>query len=69
MQHVVATIRAFLQRQHALGVLPRTLHLQIDTPWVYRLERLPRAMPWNQVEALLCSIGRSEPHGMRDLAS
>ena len=66
MQHVVATIRAFLQRQHALGVLPRTLHLQIDTPRVYRLERLPRAISWNQVEALLCSIDRSEPHGMRD---
>jgi integrase/recombinase XerD len=66
MQHVVATIRAFLQRQHALGILPRTLHLQIDTPRVYRLERLPRAISWNQVEALLCSIDRSEPHGMRD---
>ena len=66
MQHVVATIRAFLQRQHALGVLPQTLHLQIDTPRVYRLERLPRAISWNQVEALLCSIDRSEPHGMRD---
>jgi integrase/recombinase XerD len=66
MQHVVATIRAFLQREHALGILPRTLHLQIDTPRVYRLERLPRAIPWNQVEALLCSIERSDPHGMRD---
>jgi len=66
MQHVVATIRTFLQREHALGILPRTLHLQIDTPRVYRLERLPRAIPWNQVEALLCSIERSEPHGMRD---
>jgi integrase/recombinase XerD len=54
MQHVVATIRAFLQREHALGILPRTLHLQIDTPRVYRLERLPRAIPWNHVEALLC---------------
>jgi integrase/recombinase XerD len=66
MQHVVATIRAFLQRQHALGVLPGTLHLQIDSPRVYRLERLPRAIPWNQLEALLCSIDRCEPHRMRD---
>jgi site-specific recombinase XerD len=63
MQHVVATIRVFLQR-HALGVLPRTLHLQVDTHWVYRL--VPRAIPWNQVEALLCSLDRSELHGMRD---
>jgi integrase/recombinase XerD len=66
MQHVVATLRAYLRREHALGILPRTLHLQIDTPRVYRLERLPRAIPWNQVEALLCSIDRSEPHGLRD---
>ena len=66
MQHVVATLRAYLRREHALGILPRTLHLQIDTPRVYRLERLPRAIPWNQVEALLCSIERSEPHGLRD---
>jgi site-specific recombinase XerD len=66
MQHVVATLRAFLQRENALGILPRSLHLQIDTPRVYRLERLPRAIPWNKVEALLCSIERSDPHGMRD---
>jgi integrase/recombinase XerD len=66
MQHVVATLRAYLRREHASGILPQTLHLQIDTPRVYRLERLPRAIPWNQVEALLCSIDRSEPHGLRD---
>jgi integrase/recombinase XerD len=57
MQHVVATIRAFLQREH---------HLQIDSPRVYRLERLPRAIPCDQIEALLCSVDRSKPHGLRD---
>src|SRR5258708_32226752 len=66
MQHIVATLRAFLQRQYALGILTRTLNLQIDTPRVYRLERLPRAIPWSQVQALLCSIDRSEPYGLRD---
>ena len=66
MQHVVATVRAFLRRQHAQGKLPRTLHLQIDTPRVYRLERLPRALPWTQVQALLGSIDRSERFGLRD---
>jgi integrase len=40
--------------------------MQIDTPRVYRLERLPHAIPWNQVEALLSSIDRSEAHGVRD---
>jgi integrase/recombinase XerD len=66
MQHIVATIRAFLQREHALGIVQATLHLQIDSPRVYRLERLPRAIPWDQVEALLCSVDRSKPHGLRD---
>jgi integrase/recombinase XerD len=66
MQHVVASVRAFLQRQYAQGIVSRTLHLQIDTPRVYRLERLPRALPWTQVQALLGSINRSERFGLRD---
>jgi integrase len=42
------------------------LHLQIDTPRVYRLERLPRALAWTQVQALIGSIDRSERFGLRD---
>ena len=66
LQHFVATVRAFLQRRYAQGLLPRPLHLQIDTPRVYRGERLPRALPWTQVQALLQSIDRSETSGRRD---
>jgi integrase len=44
----------------------RPLHTTIDTPRVYRLERLPRALPWSQVQALLRSIDRRQPHGLRD---
>jgi site-specific recombinase XerD len=66
LQHVVATLRAFLRRQYAQGLLAFPLHLQIDTPRVYRLERLPRALAWPQVQALLGSIDRSEPFGCRD---
>src|SRR5260370_41010636 len=44
----------------------RTLNMKSDTRRVYRLERLPRAIPWSQVQALLCSIDRSEPYGLRD---
>jgi site-specific recombinase XerD len=33
---------------------------------VYRSERLPRALAWTQVQALLRSIDRSEPFGLRD---
>jgi integrase/recombinase XerD len=66
LQNVVATVRAFLRRQYAQGRLPQALHLQIDSPRVYRLERLPRALAWPQVQALLRSIDRSEPFGRRD---
>lgn len=66
LQHVVATVRAFLRLQHAEGVLHRALHLQIDTPRVYRLETLPRAWTWEQVQGLLRSVDRSDAHGLRD---
>ena len=66
LQHVIASLRAFLRRQHALGVLAEPLHQRIDTPRVYRLEQLPRALPWEQVVALLRSIDRSTPAGLRD---
>ena len=66
LQHVVATLRAFLKHQHAHGVIRQPLHERIDTPRVYRLERLPRAWAWPQVQALLRSIDRSGPEGRRD---
>ena len=66
MQSVVAAVRAFLRRKHAQGILPRPLHLQIDTPKSYRLERLPKTIPWVQVQELLGSIDRSDALGLRD---
>jgi site-specific recombinase XerD len=68
LQHVVASLRGFLQRQHAQGVMKEPLHHQIDTPRTYRLEQLPRALPWEQVVGLLRSIDRSQPAGLRDFA-
>jgi integrase/recombinase XerD len=38
----------------------------IDTPRTYRLEQLPRALPWKQVVALLRSIDQTTPGGLRD---
>jgi site-specific recombinase XerD len=66
MQQVVAAVRAYLKELHAQGVLARPLHQQIDTPRVYRGERLPRALPWAQIQAFIESIDRSEPIGRRD---
>jgi integrase/recombinase XerD len=66
LQHVVAALRIFLKAQHAQGVLLRPLHQQIDTPRVYRLERIPRALSWTQVRSLLGSIDRASRSGRRD---
>jgi len=66
LQHVVASVRGFLQRHHAQGVLRQPLHHRIDTPRTYRLEQLPRALSWGQVVALLRSLDRSQPAGLRD---
>jgi integrase/recombinase XerD len=66
LQHIVATLRAFLRWQHAQGLLSRPWHLQIDTPRVYRGEQLPRALPWDQIRALIQSIDGSDPFGRRD---
>jgi len=63
---VISRVRGFLRFQHADGVIPCPLHAMIDTPRVYRLEQLPRTVPWPQVQALLRSIDRQQPHDLRD---
>jgi len=68
LQHVVAHLRAFLRYQYQRGVVRTPLHETIDTPRVYRLEQLPRCLPWETVKALLESIDRTNAHGMRDYA-
>jgi integrase/recombinase XerD len=68
MQAVVATVRGFLRRKHEQGALPQMLHLHIDTPNSYRLERLPKTIPWPQVQELLDSINRSDTLGLRDFS-
>ena len=66
LQHIVATLRAFLRQLHAQGTISKPLFQQIDTPRTYRLEQLPRALPWRQVVSLLRSFDRSNPDSLRD---
>ena len=68
LQHVVGHLRAFLRFLAADGEIPTGLDTQIDTPRVYRGEKLPRALPWDTVRALLDSIDRATPMGRRDYA-
>jgi integrase/recombinase XerD len=68
LQHEAAHLRGFVRFGAASGTLPPGLEAHIDTPRLYRLEQLPRALPWESVCALLASIDRSTPMGMRDHA-
>ena len=50
------------------GEVPTGLDAPNDTLPVYRLERLPRALPWETVQALLTAIDQATPMGRRDYA-
>jgi len=68
LQHLVAHVRGFLRFLEISEQIPAGLGSQIDTPRVYRLEQLPRALSWEVVEAFLESIDRHQPMGLRDYA-
>lgn len=66
LQHTVARLRSFLRFLAGRGAIRLGLEQQIDTPRMYRLEQLPRSLPWGTVRALLRSIDQTTPHGLRD---
>lgn len=68
LQHDVAHLRGFLRFASARCLLPPGLDSLIDTPRVYQLERIPRALPWESVCTLLASIDRTTSMGLRDYA-
>ena len=68
LQHAVAHLRSFLRYLANRALVRRGLDSEIDTPRVYRGERLPRALTWETVQALLASIDRSTAMGTRDYA-
>jgi len=68
MGQISAVLRTFLRFLAAAGEGPVGLDAQIDSPRIYRGARLPRALPWEAVRALLKSIDRTTPKGRRDFA-
>ena len=68
LQHEIAALRGFLRFLSTDGRVPAGLDCQIDTPRLYRLEQLPRALPWETVRTLLQSIDKTSPMGLRDYA-
>jgi len=68
LQHDVCAVRVFLRFLAMEGRVPAGLDSQIDTPRLYRLEQLPRTLPWETVGTLLRSIDRTLAMGLRDYA-
>jgi len=68
LQHLVGHLRSFLRFLASRGLVTAGLASTIDTPRLYRGERLPRALPWDKVCAFLAAIDRSTPMGKRDYA-
>jgi integrase/recombinase XerD len=68
LQHDISALRVFLRFLAMDGKAPAGLDSQIDTPRLYRLEQLPRALPWETVSALLRSIDRTSAMGLRNYA-
>jgi site-specific recombinase XerD len=66
LQHTVARLRSFLRFLAFRGAVRPGLEQQIDMPRLYRFEQLPRSLPWPTVRALLRSIDRTTPQGLRD---
>ena len=66
VKNTVSFLRTFMRFEHEQGVTKHPLHMMIDSPRIYRHERLPQALPWEAVRALLASIDRGNPSGMRN---
>jgi integrase/recombinase XerD len=65
---MVAHLRTFLRFLASSGETATGLDRQIDTPRVYREEKLPKSLPWETVQAFLRAIDRTTPSGIRDYA-
>ena len=68
LHNEISVLRGLLRFLATDGRAPQGLASQIDTPRLYRLEQLPRSLPWETVCALLGSIDRSSAKGLRDHA-
>ena len=68
LQSMVAHVRTFLRFVASSGEAPTGLDRLIDTPRVYREEKLPKSLQWETVQAFLQAIDRTTPSGIRDYA-
>lgn len=68
LQHAVAPLRGFLRFLASRDEAPPGLDTRIDRPRTHQDEHLPRALPWETVQAFLTTISRASAVGRRDSA-
>ena len=68
LQHIVAHLRCFLRFLTNRGEVADGLADGIDQVRTFRGEQLPRALPWDTVQAFLAAIDRTVAIGRRDYA-
>lgn len=65
---VSTAIRDFMRYLHLSGQHPHDLSQQVASPRRYRFETLPRAISWEEIQALLAAVDLSTALGRRDYA-
>jgi site-specific recombinase XerD len=63
-----AHLRIFLRYLYREGLLGTDLSVHVDSPRLYRLATLPRAVTWDEVGRLLAAVDRRSAVGKRDYA-
>lgn len=68
LQHVIGYLRSYLKYKFQQGCLKQMIHEQIDSPVVFREEKIPKASSWTVIKEILLSIDRSTSCGCRNYA-
>ncbi len=62
-------VRVFLRYLYREQILDRDLSPAVERPRFYRLDRVPRSIPWSETRGLLAQIDRRSVMGRRDFAT
>jgi len=67
-KHLASSVRSFLRFAYFHGYVPRNLSPAVPIIAIRKLDRLPKAIPWNEVKKLLKQPDRRTASGRRDYA-
>jgi site-specific recombinase XerD len=67
-KHLTSSVRSFLRFSHIKGYLKRDLREAVPVIAAWKLESLPKSIPWEDTQKLLTMPDKSTPKGRRDFA-